>query len=118
MTILAVVIGIYGEDTTLSCQLNSASYKWRKWNGYSFQDLSYSDRYSYLMETLTIHRTNIDDSGRYQCVLMNNNIESGSLTPIALKVQGLSSKQSIRYQLYIYFLHFLSFTLYFQIYTG
>lgn len=81
----------YGTDAIIYCHNTNYLYQWRKWIGGSYQNLQTSSKYSFSGRSLTIHNTNQNDSGFYQCVLLRSDGSvTGAETPIELEVTGLS----------------------------
>lgn len=83
----------FGTDASMSCTsiTSSASYQWTKLISGSYQNLQNSSKYSISGRSLTIHTTNQNDSGFYQCVLLRAvGIPLGTESPIELVVKGLS----------------------------
>lgn len=81
----------YGTDATMRCVTNGASYQWTKLIDGSYQKLQTSSKYNVTGESLTIHNTNLNDNGQYQCVLFRSDgSEGGRESPIELVVKGSS----------------------------
>ncbi|VDH91822.1 Hypothetical predicted protein [Mytilus galloprovincialis] len=84
-----VVVTDFGADATMNCYKEDASYQWKKLIGGSYQILqTSSSKYSISGRSLTIHNTNQDDSGFYQCIIFRSDgSSSGIENPIELEVK-------------------------------
>ncbi|XP_071122517.1 coadhesin-like [Mytilus edulis] len=83
-----VMVTDFGADATMNCYTEDASYKWEKLISGSYQIIQTSLKYSISGRSLTIHNTNQNDSGFYQCVILRSDgSPSGIETPIELEVK-------------------------------